>query len=53
MQEAEFVSEWFEQDAQVLTMVGSFLDCSGVTSTCLFKEVSRNEGASEGTRQLV
>ena len=34
-------------------MVGSFLDCSGVTSTRFLEEVSLNEGTSEGTRQLV
>ena len=34
-------------------MVGSFLDCSGVTSTRLLEEASLNEGASEGTRQVV
>ena len=59
MREAKFVSvplnmvQWFEQDTRVLTMVGSFLDSSGVTSTRLLKEMSCYEGASEGTRQLV
>ena len=43
----------FKQDACVLTMVGSFLDCSGATLTHLVEEASRNEGTSEGTRQLV
>ena len=39
--------EQFEQDAHVLTMVGSFLDRSGATSTRLL-----DEGASEGTDSL-
>ena len=54
VQEAEFVSvQLFEQDVQVLTMMGYFLDCSSTTSTCLLEEVSHDEGTSEGTRQLV
>ena len=42
----------FEQDAHVLTMVGSFVDCSDATSSHLF-EASHDEGDSRGTRQLV
>ena len=59
VQEAEFVSvplnsvQRFEQDAQMLTMVRSFLDCSGTTSTWLLQEASRDDGALESTRQLV
>ena len=55
MREVEFVSvplntvQQFEQDSQVLTMVGSFLDCSGVTLTRLLQEASYDESASEGT----
>ena len=33
--------------------MGSFLDCSGATLTHLLEEVILNEGASEGTCQLV
>ena len=36
-----------------MTMVGSFLDCSGMTPTRLREEVSLDESTSEGTRQLV
>ena len=43
----------FEQDTRILTMVGSFLDCSGVTLPRLLEEVSLNEGVSEGTRQFM
>ena len=39
----------FEQDAGVLTMVGSFLDFSGATSTRLLEEAILDESASEGT----
>ena len=39
----------FEKDACILTMVGSILDCSGVTSTHLLEEASFGEGMSEGT----
>ena len=37
----------------MLTMVGSFLDCLGATSTRLLDEAILKEGASEGTCQLV
>ena len=53
--EADFVSVplntvlRFEQDARVLTIVGSFLDCFRATSTRLFEEGSRNEDPSKGT----
>ena len=40
-----------EQD--IMTMIGSFLDCSGATSTCLLEEAMLEEGASEGTCRLV
>ena len=59
VREAKFVSvplntvQWFEKDARVVTMVGSFLDCSDATSTRLLKEVSCDESASEGTQQMV
>ena len=43
----------FKQDTRILTMVGSFLDCSGVTSPCLLEETSLDEGTSEGTQQLI
>ena len=44
-----------EQDSRVMTMIGSFLDCSGTTSTRLrlLKEAILEEGASEGTCRLV
>ena len=52
IRKAESVSELlstlrhFEQYSFILTMVGSFLDCSGATSTGLLdEEVSRDEGA--------
>ena len=54
IKEVEFVSvplsmlQHFEQDSHVLTIVGSFLDCSGATSAHLLEE-----GTSEGTRQLI
>ena len=41
IREVEFVSvplrmlQYLEQDWHILTMVGSFLDCSEATSTCL------------------
>ena len=38
----------FEQDACILTMVSSFLDCSGVTSHFL-EEENLDGGMSEGT----
>ena len=41
----------FEQDVQVLTMVGSFLDCLGTMLTR--PEAILNEGPSEGTCWLV
>ena len=37
-----------EQDTCVLTTVGSFLDCSGATSTHLLEEAILDENASEG-----
>ena len=42
-----------EQDARVLTMIGSFLDCSGFSANSLLDEASRDPRASETTRQLV
>ena len=39
----------FEQDARILTMIGSFLECCGATSTRLLEEVSLDEG----TQQLI
>ena len=59
LREAELLSvplvtvQRFEQDAHILTMVGSFLDCYGTTSTHLLEEVSLNEGAAQGIRQLI
>ena len=38
-----------EQDAWVMTMIGSFLDCSGVTSTHLLEEAMLEDGALEVT----
>ena len=36
-----------------MTMIGSFLDCSGATSTRLLEEAILEEGVSEGTCRLV
>ena len=41
--------ERLEQDAHVVLMIGSFLDCSGATSTHLLEEAMLVDGASEGT----
>ena len=38
-----------EQDARMMTMIGSFLDCSGATSMGLLEEAMLEEGASEST----
>ena len=38
-----------EQDARVMTMIGSFLDCSGATSTLLLEEAMLEDGMLEGT----
>ena len=43
----------FEQDAQVLTMMYSFLYCSGTTSTHLLEEAILHEGTLEGSCWLV
>ena len=42
-----------EQDSSLMTMKGSFLDCSGITSTRLLEEAMLEEGALEGTCRLV
>ena len=42
-----------EQDAGVLTMIGSFLDCSGYLVNSLLDEAVLDPEASETTRQLV
>ena len=46
-------SQRVEQDSHVMTMIGSFLNCSGATSTCLLEEAMLEEGASQGTCRLV
>ena len=38
-----------EQDSHVMTMIGSFLDCSGATSTRFLEEAMLEEDALEGT----
>ena len=38
-----------EQDSRIMTMIGSFLNCSGATSTRLLEEAMLEEGVSEGT----
>ena len=43
----------FEQDACILTIVGSFLNCSVVTSNVHLEQASFDEGTLEGTRQLI
>ena len=42
-----------EQDARILTLVGSFLDCSGRTATDLLEEASRDPATPASTKQLV
>ena len=42
-----------EHDARVLTLVGSFLDCSGCTATDLLEEASRDPAMPASTKQLV
>ena len=42
-----------EQDARIMTMIGSLLDYLGAISTHLLEEVILEEGVSEGTCRLV
>ena len=42
-----------EQDARVLTLISSFLDCSGFSANSFMEEASKDPGASKSTRQLV
>ena len=42
-----------EQDARVLTVIGSFLACSGFSANRLLDEVSKDPAASETMRQIV
>ena len=47
------IGQCLEQDAQVLTLIGSFLDCSGFSANSLLDEASKDPEASETTRRLV
>ena len=42
-----------EQDSRVMTIIGSFLDCSGATCTRLLKEAMLEESSLEGNYRLV
>ena len=41
-----FLLQWLEQDPQVLTLICSFLDCSGYSANSLLDEASTDPGAS-------
>ena len=47
------ILQCLEQDVRVLTLIGSFLDCSGFSANSLLDEATKDPGASETTRQLV
>ena len=48
-----YMLQHLEQDAQMLTMISSFLDCSGFSVNYLFDEASKDTETCETTRQLV
>ena len=45
--------QYLEEDARVLTMIGSFLDCLGFSANSLLYEVGQDPTASQTMRQLL